>query len=458
MTVKQLKASILQLAISGNLVPQDPNDELASVLLERITVERERLVAEKKIKKLRPLPPITDDEKPFAIPDSWEWVRLGMIANVITGATPSKSNASLYGFGYKFFKPSDLDAGYNVLSASDSLSEAGWRVCRQLPKDSILVTCIGATIGKTGLIRDVGTCNQQINAVVPVMVLSEYIYFAIMSDWFQSKMRSIAGKTTLPILNKQSFQQMIIPLPPLAEQKRIVEKVEALFKYVDDCEDCRKELAERLAANLNKSILQEAIQGRLVPQDSNDESARELLKRIESAKGTKKSKPLPPIDEKEIQFAIPDSWEWVRLGDVCEFKKEDVVRDVRLPLLDARYLRGKSNATIMKEGRRIVAGTYMLLVDGENSGEMFKVCEDGYLGSTFKSLQISDVIFSEYLALFIAKHKEALKGQKRGAAIPHLDRKIFFNLPVPLPPLAEQKRIVEKVEALFKRVDEMKEV
>ena len=232
---ERLKKSILQEAIEGRLVPQDPNDEPASVLLDKIRKEKAKLVKEGKLKKkyLEEIP-ISEDEKPFDIPESWEWCRISTAGDVITGGTPSKTESKYYGNDYPFYKPADLEQGINTINSVDSLSVEGYNHSRKLPKDSILVTCIGS-IGKTGLIRKEGACNQQINAIIPNKRLfePEYLYYYILSTTFQEAMLDKSSSTTLSILNKNKFSQLLLALPPLAEQKRIVEKLEQLLHEID---------------------------------------------------------------------------------------------------------------------------------------------------------------------------------------------------------------------------------
>ena len=235
---EKLKKSILQEAIMGKLGTQDPNDEPASALLDRIREEKKALVKAGVLKK-KDLEetPIAEDERPFDIPDDWEWVRIGCIGEVITGGTPSKLNNDYYGNDYPFYKPGDLDKGIDISSSVDGLSKKGFEASRKLKAYSVLVTCIGATIGKTGLIKTEGACNQQINAILPSANISpRFLYYTISAPYMQRIMRKDAGKTTLPIMNKSNFSKLLIPLPPLAEQHRIVEKIEALFAEVDHIE------------------------------------------------------------------------------------------------------------------------------------------------------------------------------------------------------------------------------
>ena len=204
---------------------------------------------------------------------------------------------------------------------------------------------------------------------------------------------------------------------------------------------------------LRASFLQAAIQGRLVPQDPADGNAADLLaairaerERLIKEKKLRKSKPLPPIDPDEIPFQIPDSWQWVRLGEICMLADGSWKVGESHPILDVKYLRGQASQKMSSSGRFVVRGNFIILVDGENSGEVFTVCEDGYMGSTFKQLSIVQELSAAYILVFLDVYRKRLRESKIGSAIPHLNRKLFFNLPIPLPPLAEQERIVAKLD------------
>ncbi len=176
-----------------------------------------------------------DDEIPFDIPETWEWCRVNELGEIITGGTPSKLESAFYGKDFPFYKPTDLNQGINTINSSDGLSTLGYNHSRQLKANSILVTCIGATIGKTGLIKRDGSCNQQINAIVPNTKILEprYVYMVFISNFMQSDIKSNASSTTLPILNRSKFCQLLFPIPPLSEQHRIVEKLERILPMLD---------------------------------------------------------------------------------------------------------------------------------------------------------------------------------------------------------------------------------
>lgn len=211
---------------------------------------------------------------------------------------------------------------------------------------------------------------------------------------------------------------------------------------------------------LKNSILQLAIQGKLVEQRPEEGTAGELFARIQEEKQRlikagkiKKEKPLPEITEDEKPFEIPESWKFVRIGYICQLLDGCKTSGENYPYLEAKYLRGKAEPKTLSEGKFVKQGTKVILVDGENSGEVFEIPEDGYMGSTFKILFIPSCVCAKYILFFLEFHKRTLKSRKRGAAIPHLDKHLFFNLLFPLPPLAEQKRIVAKIEELLPYID-----
>ncbi|MBS6288911.1 MAG: restriction endonuclease subunit S [Prevotella sp.] len=176
-------------------------------------------------------------EATFELPKGWEWTTLGEIGEIITGNTPSKDNKEYYGGNIPFFKPTDLEQGIDTKFSNDKLSQLGFESSRKLPANTVLVTCIGATIGKTGLISVEGSCNQQINAIVPTKsIIPYFLYYACVSEYMQNEIKSNASATTLPILNKGNFSKIAFPLPPLSEQHRIVAKIEELFAQLDKIE------------------------------------------------------------------------------------------------------------------------------------------------------------------------------------------------------------------------------
>ena len=243
-----LKKSILQEAVQGKLVPQDPSDEPAEALLERIRAEKQRLIKEGKIKKEKHESVIfrrdnshyeklngterrIDDELPFEIPDTWIWTRLNTLGYTQTGNTPSTAHPEYRGDYIPFITPGDIADG-SIDYTNQGLSDIGKKVARVCPADSILQVCIGGSIGKAALSISEVTFNQQINAITPIVVSSKYVFAVLTSFMFLSAMKESAGGTATPILNRSLWDKMYIPVPPLAEQDRIVQRIEELFPLV----------------------------------------------------------------------------------------------------------------------------------------------------------------------------------------------------------------------------------
>ena len=308
--------------------------------------------------------------------------------------------------------------------------------------------------------------------------IQDYLFYLLSSRFSYDQFCGVVSGAVVQNLNSDKVAGALFPLPPIEEQKRIVARLEVIMPHVKAYEHAEYELDRlnlSLMPSLKKSILQEAIQGRLVPQNPDDEPASVLLERIREEKqrllkeGKLKKKDITDsvifkgddnkyyeqigseVYEMETEMRFPTSWEIVRLGDICRLVDGEK-RSGAYPCLDAKYLRGKSVATILQTGKFVQAGDNIILVDGENSGEVFYVPVDGYMGSTFKQLWISSELHLPYILHFILFYKEQLRNSKKGAAIPHLNKEIFYNLLVGIPPLKEQYRISESVANLFSKL------
>ncbi|WP_444302792.1 restriction endonuclease subunit S, partial [Leyella stercorea] len=306
MNGKQLKNSILQWAIQGKLVPQDPNDEPASVLLEKIRQEKERLIKEKKIKRDKNASIIyrgednsyyekmlatgevkcINEEIPFEIPQGWEWCRLLDIGKTETGTTPLKSHPEYFGDYIPFLGPANI-LNSQITSVTQGLSELGVDYGRVVPKNTILQVCIGGSIGKCAITHKSVTFNQQINSITPYLCNVEFVHIILQSEYFRLAIMDKATGTATPIINRGNWETLLFPLPPISEQKRIVTKIKELTHLLNVYSKKQEEL-NTLNTNINqcmkKSILQEAIQGRLVPQIVKEGTAKELLEQIKSEK------------------------------------------------------------------------------------------------------------------------------------------------------------------------------
>lgn len=240
----------------------------------------------------------------------------------------------------------------------------------------------------------------------------------------------------------------MIPIPPLREQKRIVAEIQRWFALIDTIEQGKEDLQTAIKQAKNK-ILDLAIHGKLVPQDPNDEPASELLKRIN---------PKAQITcDNEHYPNLPQGWMVTSMQEVCSLLDGEKQNNRILINLDVKFLRGNSKGTVINAGKYVPANTYMILVDGENSGEVFNAPIDGYQGSTFKQLRINENMNNEYILHIINLHREVLREGKVGSAIPHLNKKLFKTIQVPIPPYKEQERIVAIINAANRMLDSIEE-
>ena len=416
-----------------------------------------------------------DDEIPFEIPNGWEWTRIGNIFNHTSGKQQSSSNKN-GGTPQKFITTSNLYWGYFVLDNVKimNFTEEEINNC-SATKGDLLVCEGGAGYGRSAIWNyDYDICLQNhVHRLRPcVNGICEYVYHFIYLLKESNNLSSVG--TAMPGLSANRLKGLLLPFPPLPEQNRIVAKLGELLPQVEKyskIQNCLDELNVAINGKLKKAILQEAIQGKLVPQIAEEGTAQELLEQIRQEKQrlVKEGKLKKPAlldsiiykgdDNKyyerinaqtveiELPFEYPNNWSVLRLKDICQLIDGEKKNEKGI-CLDAKYLRGKSSATIVEKGKFVYAGDNIILVDGENSGEVFTVPQNGYMGSTFKQLWLSSVMWKPYILAFILFYKEELRNSKRGAAIPHLNKELFYNLPIGIPPLAEQQRIAERINEL----------
>ncbi len=363
--VQKLRELILQLAVQGKLVPQDPNDEPAAVLLEKIKAEREELVKEKKIKTEKGFNSINENEIPYEAPGGWKWVRLGSIFSLKTGATPSTRKSDYWDGSIRWLKSGDVNKG-EIFECDGRITEKGLNDsnCKILPVDSVLIALNGQgkTRGTVAMLRIDAACNQSLVAMISKndeYFVPEYLFLYLKSNYMN--IRNITGHKQRRGLNMKIIGNLLVALPPPNEQRRIVTRLKQLMPLCDELEARQQKKQEtRLRLNsaaldklltahepaefanhwqrvcdnfdllydnpetvgeLRKAILQLAVQGKLVRQDPNDEPAAVLLERIkvEKGKNAKKLKPLPPVIEDEIYFELPVGWHWARFDDICSY-------------------------------------------------------------------------------------------------------------------------------------------
>ncbi|MCB7514623.1 restriction endonuclease subunit S [bacterium 210917-SL.2.15] len=489
MTPQELKNSILQLAIQGKLVEQRPEEGTAKELFVRIQEEKLRLIAEKKIKKEKPLPEITEDEKTFDIPESWMWVRWGDLSESIQYGynAPAQSTGRI-----KMVRISDIQEGKVLWETVPFCNIQEDEIPNYLlKKNDILFARTGGTVGKSYLVKDVP--NESIYAGYLIRtrysesLCPEYMKYFMESSLYWTQLKNGTIATAQPNCNGKTLSKMVLPLPPLAEQKRIVAKIEELLPYIDRYEQAWSKLEQfnsRFPEDMKKSLLQYAIQGKLVEQRPEEGTAEELFARIQeekqrliAEKKIKREKPLPEITEDEKLFDIPESWKWVRVGDIFAHntgkamnstaKKVDKPGSVKRFITTSNLYWNSFDLSSVKE---------MFFSDDElerctvTKGDLL-MCEGGaYYGRTaiwnydydicfqnhvhrLRPYQAVTLLFFYHLFYF---YKSMNMMNAKGTAMPGLSSQTLHQMVVPLPPLSEQKRIVEKLEQLLPLCERLK--
>ena len=474
MNAQQLKNSILQEAIEGRLVPQDPNDEPASVLLDKIRKEKAKLVKEGKLKK-KDLEetPISEDEKPFDIPESWEWVRFGTIT----------INRDRERIPLSVDERSKLEKKYDYYGASGVID----KVDRFLfNKPLLLIGEDGANlINRSTPIAFIARGEYWVNNHAHVL---DYINEDLMQFvcWYInaiSLVNYVTG-TAQPKMNQEKMNSILVALPPLAEQKRIVAKIEKLLPKVEEygkAQERLDKLNEELPERLKKSILQEAIEGRLVPQDPNDEPASVLLDRIRKVKAKlvkekkikKSALKEEPLSDEDKLFPIPSTWEWCKLGWIGDWGagatpakgNPEFYTNGTIPWLRTGEL---NNGVVYDSELKVTP--YALQKCSLRECKIGDVLIAMY-GATIGKVAIAGIelttnqaccactpyqVYNKFLLYYLMASKQRFIDLGEGGAQPNISREKIVAFPFPLPPLAEQKRIVEKIEQLMKEIDKLK--
>ena len=479
MNAQQLKNAILQEAIEGRLVPQDPSDEPASVLLQRIRKEKERLVKEGKLKKKDlEVKPISEEEKPFEIPESWEWCRIN---DIIFPPKYGTSNKSLPQGDVPVLRMGNIQNGeivFDKLVYSNSQTD---NENYNLIKGDLLFnrTNSAELVGKTGIYR-----GQQkaifagyLILLRPINICSDYLNFVLGSSYARSYCKEVK---TIGVqqcnINAEKISTFVIPLPPLAEQHRIVAKIEELLPKVEEygkAQEALDKLNAELPEQLRKSILQEAISGRIVPQDPNDEPASILLDRIRQEKqklvkeGKLKKKDLEekPISEDEKPFEIPESWEWCSFGNVIFLLsgRDLTPQEYSDNKNGIPYITGASNF----DGDSLIInrwttkpitiskyGDLLITCKGTIGTMAFNLIGDIHIARQVMSISpyLIDIKYIKFVLMRIVYELD----KKAKSIIPGISREDILNALFPLPPLAEQHRIVAKLEQLLGEIDKLK--
>ena len=479
-----LRERILDLAMRGKLVPQDPNDEPASVLLEKIKAEKAELVKEKKIKKSKPLPEITDDEKPFDIPDNWEWVRLGDVLTILRGGSPRPIKKYLTNDpdGINWIKIGDSSENSKYIDhAAEKIIPEGLSKTRIVHKGDFLLSN-SMSFGRPYILKINGAVHDGwlILSNYESIFNKDYLYYLLSSRFISKQFSSLATGSTVKNLNRERVSNTVALHPPLSEQSRIAAKIAQLFALLRKVETSTQQYA-KLQTLLKSKVLDLAMRGKLVKQDPNDEPASVLLEKIKvekqeliKEKKIKKTKPLPPITDDEKPFDIPDSWEWVRLGEICEIKGgkrvpkgrklEDQVSykpyirvaDMQDHSVNTDTLKYASKDIFNEISRYTISSKDVYFSIAGTIGKVGSIPEklDGSLLTEnaakldfFAAQEMNKKFFIEMLSSDFIKeqHKKMLsKVAQPKLALIKLKKTI-----IPLPPLSEQKRVVRKILQIF---------
>lgn len=498
MNAQDLKNSILQLAVQGKLVEQRAEEGTARELIEQIKLEREQLIKDKKIKKSKPLPEITEDEIPFEIPESWEWVSVNDIFNVKSAMRIHQTDWQSSGIPFfrgrelvQLIKTGNVDFDIYI---SKELYEKNKEKGGVPRKNDILVTAVG-TIGKSYIVK--GTkpfyykdayilCFENIVNIYP-----EYIKYCLDSPYMQNEIHRDSMATTVAQLTIIKAKEMLVPFPPLEEQHRIVAKIEEILPYIDQFDKAYTKLEtfnKKFPEDMKKSILQMAMRGKLVEQRAEEGTADELYEQIVAEKAQlikdgkiKKEKPLPEITEDEIPFEIPSSWKWVRFGEFGSYKKgpfgSALTKAIFVPKGDNTVKVYEQKNAIQKDAS---LGDYYITRDYFESkmkgfelfpGDIIVSCagtigetyimpegiEQGIINQALMRMKLMPSVYVEYfLIYFNVILKQTARKSSKGSAIknipPFAELKSYL---VPLPPLEEQKRIVAKIEELLPYCDQL---
>ena len=403
MDTKKLRQKILDLAIRGKLVPQDPSDEPASVLLERIKAEKERLIKEGKIKRSKKTAKTSDTPHygnvPFEIPDNWEWCKLGDIVD-FQGGYAYKSNTYVNQSDWQVIRIGNVKNDNLVLDTQPVfVEEVIGRETKKylLQKDDILFTMTGTkgkrdyfysvkvpSVKKKLLLNQRVGCLRRFSSEVNI----DFLCFALKGEYVLDAIFSTeTGNVSQGNIGSENTLNLNIAIPPLAEQRRIVSEIERWFSLIDIIENGKQDLQTTIKQAKNK-ILDLAIHGKLVPQDPNDEPASELLKRI---------KPKAEITCDNAHYTqLPKGWSVAPMQILCSLIDGNKQNDIERINLDVKYLRGERDPKTLTSGKFIPENSFLILVDGENSGEVFRTPIEGYQGSTFKRLFINENINTTY--------------------------------------------------------------
>ena len=471
MKAKDLKNALLQEAVQGKLVPQIAAEGSARDLLNAIREEKAELIKAGKLKKEKPLPEITPDEIPFDIPESWCWCRLGELITFV-GGYAYDSHSFIEKSEYQVLRLGNVKNGYLQLSAKPVYINAELADKTKAFKcitNDILVTMTGTRLKRdyffTTLISE-NNKNLYLNQRVGCLRPTKIIYASFLAWILKSKtvldyiFEFETGTANQGNLGSENIKTIPIPLPPLSEQKRIVAAIEQFMPLIDEYgkkEEVLSELNAAIGEQAKKALLQEAVQGKLVPQIAAEGNAADLLKQIQAEKAQlikegklKKEKPLPPITDDEIPFDIPESWEWVKLGEIVKISTGD--KDANQGEENGKYEFYTCSMIPIRSNTYSFDGECLILPgNGANVGlVLFHNGKFEAYQRTYVLEKIGNSLYLKYLFHMMNYNWKSYNNNKLfGSAIPYIKLGNLSNYPVPLPPIAEQKRIVSALEKML---------
>jgi type I restriction enzyme S subunit len=515
--IKKLRELILQLAVMGKLVPQDPDDEPASVLLEKIKGEKERLIKEGKIKKQNPLPPIKDDEKPFELPNGWEWSYLDECSLIIMGQSPESKYYNNTMNGLPFYQGK---ADFGELFPTPRI----W--CSNLQKiayENDILISVRAPVGPTNICKEKSCIGRGLSSISTLNIYEHfYLLYSIRS--FEKKISAMGVGSTFTAISYSHLKYILIPLPPLNEQKRIVAKVDRLMAFCDELEKKKEKRESRRislnnacldkllssrepeefqehwqrivdhfdilyhhpgnVAKLKQAILQLAVMGKLVPQDPDDEPAEVLFEKIKQEKEQlikegkiKRQKPLPPITDDEKPFELPKSWEWVKLAQISKIIHYGYTASADNTITNVRLLRITDIQNDKVNWESVpgckISDSNLKSYELKN-GDLLIARTGGTIGKTYLVQNLSEcavfasyliravpypLVYQKFLKCFTGSflYWDQLYSKCSGTGQPNVNGRSLSDLFIPMPPFNEQKRIVAKVEQLLSLCDRLAE-
>lgn len=475
MNAQDLKNSILQLAIQGKLVEQRQEEGSAKELIEEIKSEKERLIKEKKIKKEKTLVEITEDEVPFEIPESWEWVRLGDVFNLTMGQSPSGDSVLEDDSGIEFHQGKVFFGEDYIQKSNQSTSKP-----TKIVEPNSVLLCVRAPVGIVNITQRKICIGRGLCGINTLAGMNEKFVLFLIRAFKNDFIRKATG-TTFVAITGEVVKNQLIPIPPLAEQKRIVSKIEELIPHIEKYSTAHSKLEifnKKFPEDMQKSILQYAIQGKLVEQREKEGTAEELYKQIQEEKEKlikekkiKKEKQLAEITEDEVPFEIPESWKWVRLGDICEkigsgstptggkaVYKESGIKFLRSQNIYNDGLRIDGIVYISEEqnklGSVVKPKDILLNITGGSIGRCALVPDDFDLANINQHVMIIrnlnlDNRFFLHLVLISPYIQSMIMSVQVGVSREGLSAEKLKNFLIPLPPLSEQKRIVAKIEEML---------